>query len=221
MISRTKAAFLFSCDRLFKQHEKVYFWTVTFKSVPLDDNYAMEDWDAFRKRIHWHFPSIKGLRVCELHRSHGIHFHFLINLRIPVRRMKRIARGSGRLVGRDRYLDFGRMWAVKCDKGTAEYLAKYLTKSYREDNQFGRRRRWGTIGNFKQTRCRDIEFDTEALRNRERLFGCAQCGFMEIIMIQHYTNLWGHVQQWPIQYKALVLRQNGRWMKERYLKEPF
>jgi len=221
MISRTKAAFLFSCDRFFAKHKKVYFWTVTFKSVPINDEAAMEEWQLLRRRLHWIFPKVEGLRVCELHRSHGIHFHFLINIRIPVRRMKRIAHGSGRLVGRNCYLDFGRMWAVTCDKGTANYLSKYLTKSYRQNNEFGGRRRWGTIGGFKQTKCKDIEIVTEALKNRRRIFGHAQCGFGEIVMIQHYTNIFGHLNHWPEKYLALVRRQNLSWLKERYNIEPF
>lgn len=220
-ISRTKAAFVFSVARLFGESEKVYFWTFTFVTTPINDDYGMEDFNTFMKRIAWHFPRMRGLRVVELHKRHGIHFHVLINIRIPMRVMKRIARGTGNIVGVNRYLDFGKMWVEECDEEIANYLSKYLSKQYRDKYQFEHRRRWGTIGGFRQTKCADIVIVNEALRNRRRIYGYAQCGFKEILMIQHYTNLWGHVDKWPRECLALVRRQNINWLKERYNIEPF
>ena len=63
---------------------------MTFKSVPLDDDAAMEDWHIFSSRLCWHYPELQGVRVTELHRSHGIHFHFFVNIRVPIDHMRKI-----------------------------------------------------------------------------------------------------------------------------------
>jgi len=225
LLSKTSGAFTFSAEKLFQQFGRIYFWTFTFISVPLDDQTAMEDWNVLHQRLKHHWPSIKGLRVCELHRSHGIHFHVLVNKRIPIKRMKQIFRGSWRLVGYNRYLDFGRVSVTKCDATTIAYMCKYLTKDYRKRNGFGHRRRWGTIGGFKATRVRDIVYDTPELRNRDRLFGNAKCSYATLMMIRHYTTMWGKVKDWPPEHRALVMRQRmangGEWMNHRRQNEPF
>lgn len=225
-ISKTALAFTWTAEKLFKQNPHLYFWTLTFKSVPYSDEAAMEDWNILSKRLQHHVMGIQGVRVAELHRSHGIHFHLIINKRIAIRRMKRIAYGCGRLIGRDRYTDFGIMSVSKCDRNTISYLCKYLTKEYRSDNHFGGRRRWGTIGGLRPVRVRDIEVISESQRNRKRMFGAlTQVSYPTMIMIQHYTNLWGHYTKWPEEHRALVWRQStksgGEWMKEKHNRTPF
>lgn len=225
ILSKTAGAFTFSAEKLFKESKSVYFWTFTFISVPLDDEYAMEDWAVFHRRLKNNFPKIKGLRVCELHRSHGIHFHALVNQRLSIKRMKQIFRGTWNLTGHNRYLDFGRVSVTKCNKDTIAYMAKYLTKQYRRHYSFGHRRRWGTIGGFKAVRTRDIVYDTPELRNREEIFGTAKCSYSTLMMIKHYTTLWGKVDEWPLGHQALVRNQRmangGEWMKHRRAFEPF
>jgi len=225
LLTKTAAAFTFSAEKLFREYGCIYFWTFTFIDVPINDDYAMEEWHLLHLRLRTHFPGIKGLRVCELHRSHGIHFHVLLNRRIAIERMKLLFGGSGNLIGHNRYLDFGRVSVKKCDKSTIGYLCKYLTKAYRDSNNFGRRRRWGTIGGFKPVRVRDIIYDTPATRNRELIFGTAKCRFATFIMIQHYSHLWGALEHWPAEYRALVEKQTGPqntdWMKHRRANEPF
>jgi len=202
---RTTTAFQFSAERLAEQSKNLYFWTFTFKSVPLDDNAAMEDWDTLRTRLVNTFPWMQGLRVCELHRSHGIHFHTLVNGRIPIRRVFKIIYGSGHLTGRNRYLDFGRMRVTKCDYGTTMYMSKYLSKQYRKDYSFGGRRRWGSIGGFEQTKCADIIYDTPFQRNKPLLFGKDQIDYTTMLMMAHYTELWGDLEHWPIEDRFKVL----------------
>lgn len=209
LLSKTVQAFHWTVDKLFEDSDKVYFWTFTFKSVPWDDDYAMEQYAIFARRLMRHFPWARGVRVCELHKHHGIHFHMLINDRIPIDRMKRIWRGSGFLAGRNHYLDFGRASVDRCDRDTAGYLAKYMTKDYRKQHDFGGRRRWGTFGGLKPVRCRDIIYETQALRNRQEMFGQFACGYSAIIMIHHYTALWGHWRNWPHEHTALVRKQRG------------
>lgn len=207
LLSKTIQAFQWTCETLFEQSDEVYFWTFTFKSVPWDDDYAMEQYAIFARRLIRHFSWIRGVRVCELHKSHGIHFHCLLNGRIPLSRMQRLWNGTGFLAGKNHYLDFGRASVDRCDDGTVSYLSKYMTKQYRNDNFFGNRRRWGTVGGLKPYRCRDIEYDSQALRNRREMFGQFACGYGAILMIRHYTELWGHWSKWPQEHQALVRRQ--------------
>lgn len=216
LLNKSAQAFTWSVERLFEQSEKVYFWTFTFITTPYNDEWAMKQWNVFHVRLRYHFPDIKGLRVCELHRSHGIHFHALLNMRVPIRVMQKIWHGTGFLTGRNHYLDFGRVSVDEADIGSASYLTKYMTKQYREDNYFGRRRRWGSIGGFEQNRKNDIEVISQATENRKLLFNSCRCTYAQLMMIQHYTNLWGCVTEWPVECRSLVLRQEAnfnRWAK--------
>jgi len=219
LLNRAQTAFTMSAENLMKEYGKLYFWTFTFIDTPIDDTYANEDWHEFHVRLRWWFPNLRGLRVTELHRSHGIHYHALVNMRIPIDRVKRIARGTGRLSGERRYLDFGRMSVTKCDLNTAHYLIKYFNKTYVKTYQLYSGRRWGTIGYRRGERwyvqCRDVKFETEALRNREEVFGGHQVSYATIMMIQHYTNLWGHWRDWPAEHQALVQRQGDTWIRHR------
>lgn len=206
ILNRTAQAFTFSAERLHERYKHgLYFWTFTFKSVPLDDDTAMGDWDTFRRRLCDHFEWLQGLRVCELHRSHGIHFHTMVNGRIPIRRVQKMVYGSGHLTGHNRYLDFGRMSVSKCDDGTVAYMCKYLTKQYRKDYNFWGRRRWGTIGGFEQTKCIDIEYDTPCHRNKPLLFADEQIDYAAMMLLSHYSNLWGDLCNWPAEHKMRVV----------------
>jgi len=208
-MTKTQYAFTFSCEELFRQFENIYFWTFTFKSVPLDDSYAMEDWHVLVSRLVHYFPQMVGIRCTELHRSHGIHFHCFVNCRIPIDLMQKIIHGTGNIVGHNRYLDFGRLSVKKCDKSpeSVAYLACYLTKQYREDNWFGKRRRWGAMGGFNVTRCRDIVYESTATRNRTEIFGDMQCSYTALMMVTRFSNLWGPVKDWPQSDVGLVMAQ--------------
>jgi len=225
LLSRTAAAFRFTADRLARESKELYFWTWTFKKVPINDEYAMMDFAAFRLRLYHHFPFLRGVRVCELHRSHGIHFHAVVNDRIPIDRMKRIMRGSGRLNGDNRYLDFGRMSVTKCDAGTIGYLAKYLTKQYRKQHNFAGRRRWGTMGGLQPIRCRDILYSTPFHRNMEDIFMGRKTDYVTMLLVSHYSTMWGSVTEWPAHLKLQVMNFNTqrrigeKGISERYIPE--
>jgi len=206
LLSRTVAAFTFSAERLQRQSEKLYFWTFTFRKVPWNDSIAMQQWGAFHERLRRAFPDMQGLRVCELHKSHGIHFHCIVNLRVPIDRIRRMFRGSGILcqsLNRSMPLDFGRISVTRCDGQTYEYLCKYMTKQYRDDNNFGRRRRWGAMGGFKQTKLKDIEYDSPFHRSKNELFPAQKINYTTMLLISHYSTLWGEVRLWP---REFVLR---------------
>jgi hypothetical protein len=162
-----------------------------------------------------------------LHRSHGIHFHCFLNMRIPLDKMRKIIHGTGNLSGHNRYLDFGRLEVVKCDKSprSISYLASYLTKQYRQDNWFGHRRRWGAMGGYRTSRCSDIVYESDATRNRQEIFGPCQCSYSALMMVTHYSNLWGPVKNWPMEDLSLVVAQpledGGSLVKHRFETEPF
>ncbi len=206
---KSRIAFEFSVEKLSRESKQLYFWTFTFKEVPVNDDFAMEDWDALNKRLHDWFPDLRGLRVCELHKSHGIHFHCLVNQWVDANEVRRLIRGSGRLNGGNRMLGFGRFVFKKADENAVRYLSKYMTKDYNERFQFGRRRRWGAMGGFKPVRNSDLEWDTPETRNRHELFGMERCSFGTFRMICKFTVIWGHWRDWPINELALVLKQSG------------
>lgn len=200
LMSKTAQAFTWTAEKLAETFPELYFWTFTFKSVPICDSMAMQDWDTFHTRLCYHMKWMRGVRVCELHRAHGIHFHAIINGRIPIRRIQSLVYGSGFTNGRNRYLDFGRMTVDKCDNGTIGYLAKYLTKQYAADNNFGLRRRWGTIGGWNGTRVRDVVVEGPGTRAKEKLFGHAKIEYATSLVIGHYANMWGELDKWPREF---------------------
>lgn len=206
LLSRSVAAYTFTAERLAAESEKLYFWTFTFKSVPITDEMAMQDWADLMKRLTYYYPMLKGIRVVELHQSHGIHFHCIVNYRIQIDRLRSIFRGNGCLVGgpRTRYLDFGRLSVTRCDPQTILYLSKYMTKQYRDENNFGRRRRWGTIGGLRATRCKDIEYDSPFHQSKQQMFPKVKINYVTMLLLSHYTTLWGHVDDWPREYVLRV-----------------
>lgn len=210
LLNKTSFAFQCSVKRLAQTEEKLYFWTFTFVHVPINDRYAMMDWHTLHGRIQREFPGIKGLRVAEMHKSHGMHFHLIVNRRIPIRRIKELYRGTGHIAGRNRFLDFGRTSVSKCDEGVAIYLSKYLSKQ--KMALFSpHTRRWSAIGGFQHVKKNDIEFIDDSSRNKKKLFGKRQIAFVTMMMMKHYSAMWGSLKNWPPEHVALVLQQdNGK-----------
>jgi hypothetical protein len=70
--SKTKAAFLFSCDTLAERNEKLFFWTFTGK-VALTDGQFAGAWNLVLTRLRrsslW--AGIEGLHVFERHEGGG------------------------------------------------------------------------------------------------------------------------------------------------------
>lgn len=214
-LSRTATAFAFTCERLAHYNPELYFWTFTFRQVPFNDTWAMWQYNFLSRKLKNIDPLLRGIRVVELHRSHGIHFHALINRRIPIDRVRRMGWPHG----------FGRMSVQKADLGSASYMAKYLTKQYREDNGFGQRRRWGAIGGFPVTRCRDVVYDTDYTRNHQAMFGGLKVPYGLAMLLRSYSDVWGECWQWPpfirtrcqdalrVYYKELTYSQLSRCEK--------
>lgn len=162
-MTRTEAAFRLSAERLFDLGP-VYFWTLTFAGVH-------DDWAAARlfSRFLNHLRLVVGrtgwggLRVCELHREHGVHYHLLVTERLAVDLVRRVGRCYG----------IGRVQVERADADAARYLSKYLSKRRPGPvTESGRRaRRWAAFGDIPRTRVSDLVNDSEmwTLRRREKL----------------------------------------------------
>src|SRR5580692_6942696 len=138
-VSKSKAAFLMSAERLFNHCGQVYFWTFTWPKCMPDWRYG-PSWNLFIKGLNrFYGATIVGLRVWEVHPgeySHGLHCHALINRHLNIFIVRRIAKRYG----------LGHVWVARADIGAAGYLAKYITK----ENQLSPgMRQWGTIGGFQ------------------------------------------------------------------------
>jgi len=187
-MTRTATAFLFTVDRLVAHNPKLYFWTWTFRQVPYNDTWAMRMYHLFITRLCRKVPGLLGVRVAELHKSHGIHFHAICNRRIPIDLVRKIGWPIG----------FGQIKVIEVTPGKLpEYLAKYLSKGYRKANIFARRRRWGTIGGLKSTRCRDVEYRSNFTRNHKILHERQQIDYRTAIALRVYSNSYGVCNDWP------------------------
>ncbi len=123
-------------------------------------------WNTLSRKLQDLYPGLVGVRVLEPHEKHGLHYHLLVNQRISVHVMRQFALESG--FG-DRTGQHGigprRQWpwvkVVRATPGSAQYLAKYLSKHFR---LFPGMRKWGMIGGFKGVKKNAIEIDSIAHR---------------------------------------------------------
>jgi len=129
VFTRRQAAFILTCQRLLEQNERLYFWTFTFTEAQ-NDYVAMSAWSLLWRKIARHFcGEVQGVRVTELHKTHGIHHHAIINRRLSVGELRRFSKRYG----------FGRVQVERATESDFHYLAKYLTKDA-EPLQRGMRR---------------------------------------------------------------------------------
>lgn len=199
-ITKSRAAFLMSAEKLFNEHKQIYFWTFTFKSVCYDSQ-AMFLWSNFRKQL-WNFygQSFMGLRVVEVHpgrMSHGLHFHALISKRLNIHIVRKIGKRWG----------FGRMSVEKADEDSALYLAKYISK---ENELAPGIRRWAAIGGFKQVKVSKIECESILSNNIQwiqKRLKLRQFTYAFFIYINQQTQIHGKMQNWPT-LKFVTLRNS-------------
>lgn len=163
-LNRSKAAFRLSVQTFFEQVERgehqAFLWTFTLKKV-ISVADAFKAWNKFAKAL-WKYglhpetgeQTIVGIRVAEFHPGgHGVHFHVLINRRIPIQAVRRRAEQYG--FG---WIDVRR---AHCGKGTlGGYLSKYLSKRDRPPC-FKGRRLWQAFGQWGQTKCKDVVIKSE------------------------------------------------------------
>jgi len=154
-MTKTEFAFRTSCEILFEQEPEVYFWTFTFIR-PMPDWWYANTWQAFIRDLQRLYGGeLRGIKVTELHQTHGIHFHALLNHRVWVGEVRRLCKRYG----------LGRVHVEKCDRNAIDYLAKYLSKQHTKGQKlFCGIRRWHTIGAFRGCKVRNVEIRSEFTR---------------------------------------------------------
>jgi len=183
--SKSQAAFVLTCEKLFDTFPKLYFWTFTFKTVMPDWRYSYA-WAAFIRDLqNLHGQMILGVKCIEVHPGgHGLHYHAILNVRVNAHIVRRIGKRYG----------IGRVHVRTCNIGAAYYLVPYLRK---EDGLSKGIRRWSTVGGFVGVKKRDIEVDSPYQRNMQRLSGGRKVGFALATTIYRITQTWGDLESWP------------------------
>jgi hypothetical protein len=147
LMSKAEFAFQETAKIMFERGP-VYFWTFTFADVKDDWKYGYH-WDRFNTHLrNFYWGNVGGVRVVEPHEEHGLHFHVLVNRRMNIHWIKRIAGRAG----------MGHVWVKKCDRGTIPYMAMYLKKTWNEDNPLHDGvRRWSPFGNIRSVKMRNVQ----------------------------------------------------------------
>ena len=148
-MSKSKTAFLFASRTL--STDKLFMWTFTFRET-LDIKNTRKRWNHLLTLMRRRWPSLCGLRVFELHDSHGLHVHLITNRWIDVYEARRMAKQAG----------WGRIHVMKMPPEKAPYLAKYLSKE--RPKCFKRWRLWAGFGDWEWNKVKDLVFDCRFTR---------------------------------------------------------
>lgn len=182
--SKSQAAFLLTCEKLFDTWPHPYFWTFTFRKV-YPDWYYPNAWAAFTTELgNLHGGMLMGVRVIEPHETHGLHYHAIINLRVSCHLVNRVAKRFG----------LGRVSVERCNMGAAHYLVPYLNKTQPLAKGM---RRWGTIGGFKGVNTNAIVVDSPFQRNMTLLNQGRKVGYKICNEVYKFTMLLGEFKDWP------------------------
>jgi len=142
-MNRSQAAFLFTCALLGK--EKLYMWTFTFAEL-LAVKETRKKWNHLRTLLLQTWPELRGLRVFELHKEHGLHVHLVTNQFIDVNQARILAEQAG----------WGRIHVTPMPAEHVGYLAKYFSKKRPECLK--RWRLWDSFGEgWNPTKVKDVE----------------------------------------------------------------
>jgi hypothetical protein len=165
MMSKSKAAFLMSCEKLFEDYGTLYFWTFTFKEVHPDWYYSYA-WARFMRAMqNLYGGMLAGVKVTELHQNHGIHYHCLLNRRVWVGEVRRIGKRHG----------IGRVHVRVAHGGEAKYLSKYMSKRETGGRVLSKYiRKWSTVGPFVGIKKRNVEVDCSMSRNVKKAQLCLE-----------------------------------------------
>jgi len=138
---KSQTAFEFSAERLASRG--LYMWTFTFKDVlAIKDTRKL--WNHLLTLLRRKWPDLCGLRVFELHETHGLHVHLVTNRYIWVVEARKLAKKAG----------WGRIHVQRANAEGAKYLAKYLSKE--REPCLKRWRLWAGFGKWDWSRVKDI-----------------------------------------------------------------
>ena len=138
---KSRIAFEFSAENLAKKG--LYMWTFTFAEVlPIKE--TRKRWNRLLTSLRRRWPELCGLRVFELHKTHGLHVHLVTDRFIRVQETRELAKKAG----------WGRVHVTRANAGAARYLAKYLSKE--REPCFKGWRLWSGFGEWDWSRVKDI-----------------------------------------------------------------
>jgi len=184
IFSKSQAAFILSCERLFDCYPKCYFWTFTFVDC-MPDWWYPKHWSRFvRDLSDLYGGCLFGMKVLEPHTEHGLHYHAILNRRVSVHLVRRIGKRYG----------IGRVQVKRADMGSAYYLAKYLSKGGAIHKGM---HRWNTVGGFVGVKCKNIEIDSPYHRTMKKLCFGQKVGFGVASQIFRFSRLHGDFEDWP------------------------
>lgn len=126
-------------------------WTFTFAEV-LSIKDTRKRWNHFLTLLKRRWPKLCGLRVFELHKSHGLHVHLVTNRWIDVNEARTLAKRAG----------WGRIHVLRVPAERIAYLGKYLSKD--RPPCFKRWRLWAGFGEWAWTKVKDVVFDCRFTR---------------------------------------------------------
>jgi len=155
-LNKSGIACWWSLTNLIEKYE-CYLWTLTFPDV-IPDYAAGERHGSLLKYLaadarDGFSPPVRGVRVVEAHPGgHGLHYHWVLAGRFPIRRLLARAKQTG----------FGRIDVdpKPCTSLLAPYLCKYLLKGDRLHGV----RMWANLGAWGGVRTRDVEVDSSSSR---------------------------------------------------------
>ena len=156
---KSRSAFEFTVRKMLRHSRKLYFWTFTLREVHSLKR-AMQLWNQFFTVLKRKF-GFRGVRVLELHKEHGCHFHVITNRRFSIRKILSMCERYG----------FGRIDVRRITDATQtiSYVCKYLSK--RRERCLKGARLWSAFGKIERTRVRDILVDTPKVRLLRRIMG--------------------------------------------------
>jgi len=165
--SRREQAFRWSFERYVRHAnengEKLYWWSFTTKEVIAHWRCGylwkrLTRWMHERFRYDEDYP-LAGIRICELQKRGAIHWHAVINKRIPIGEMRRKV---GNRLGLG-WCKVYRVWNQEDMETLCRYMLAYLVKESAQVYT-SKIQRWGMIGGFPATTSKDIVIDSPAHR---------------------------------------------------------
>jgi hypothetical protein len=169
---------------LFASGKQIYFWTFTVVET-MDSWRFPPTWHRFLLALTNYFGRIKGLRVFEWHKRHGLHAHALIDERLSVHVVRRIARRFG----------FGRIQVRKAELRDGGYLAKYLGKDHGRMPYGGRA--WQRLGGVG-VRVNQVRFESARGKwMRKRMILLRQEGLTVFKAMRAAAYEWEHAWYLP------------------------
>jgi len=155
-MNKTGISCIWSIRQILEGKKWAYLWTFTF-SERLPIAAACCRWQLLQRDL-VRSVGFRGVRVYELHPGgHGLHIHLVTGRRHDVRIVREFSQKNG----------FGRIHVKPIPAVSADYVAKYLTKSKREPALKGRRL-WSCLG-FQGSRVKDVEIDSPISREMKKI----------------------------------------------------